>query len=208
MDQTGATVAIQGFGKVGYWAAVALENMGMKVEAISDVSGGIKGFKSIQDLHEYVSENGEIKGYPHGDFISNEELLHLDVDVLIPAALAEAINSKTAEQVKAKIVVEGANSPTSPEADKILSDKGVLLIPDILANSGGVIVSYFEWVQDNQDYYWTADEVRQNLDRMLMKALTEVKELVAATGRSWREAALMIGVGRVAEAHRLRGLYP
>lgn len=92
MDQSGATVAIQGFGKVGYWAAVALENMGMKVEAISDVSGGIKGFKSIQDLHEYVSENGEIKGYPHGDFISNEELLHLDVDVLIPAALAEAIN--------------------------------------------------------------------------------------------------------------------
>ena len=208
IDQVGATVAIQGFGKVGYWAAVALENMGMKIEAISDVSGGIRGFKSIQDLHEYVSENGEIKGYPHGDFISNEELLHLDVDVLIPAALAESINSKTAEQVKAKIVVEGANSPTSPEADKILSDKGVLLIPDILANSGGVIVSYFEWVQDNQDYYWTADEVRQNLDRMLMKALTEVKDLVAATGRSWREAALMIGVGRVAEAHRLRGLYP
>jgi glutamate dehydrogenase (NAD(P)+) len=208
IKQDGATIAIQGFGKVGYWAAVALENMGMKVVAISDVSGGIKNFKSIQDLHEYSLENHSIKDYPHGEFITNEELLHLDVDVLVPAALAEALNSKTAPGVKAKIVVEGANSPTSPEADQILSDKGVLVIPDILANSGGVIVSYFEWVQDNQDYYWSAEEVRENLDRMMMKAVHEVKELVTASKRSWREAALMIGVGRVAEAHRLRGLYP
>jgi glutamate dehydrogenase (NAD(P)+) len=208
INQTGATVAIQGFGKVGYWAAVALENMGMKVVAISDVSGGVYGFKSVQDLHDYVATNGQIKGYPHGDAITNEELLHLEVDVLIPAALAEALNSKTADKVKAKIVVEGANSPTSPEADQILHDKGILVIPDILANSGGVIVSYFEWVQDNQDYYWTSEEVRNNLDRMLMKAVVEVKQLSEASGKTWREAALMLGVGRVAEAHRLRGLYP
>ncbi len=104
--------------------------------------------------------------------------------------------------------MEGANSPTSPEADQILSEKEILVIPDILANSGGVIVSYFEWVQDNQDYYWSAEEVRENLDRMMMKAVHEVKDLVTASKRSWREAALMIGVGRVAEAHRLRGLYP
>ena len=208
IKQEGATIAIQGFGKVGYWAAVALENMGMKVVAISDVSGGIKNFKSLQDLHEFALENGSIKDYPHGEFLTNEELLHLEVDVLVPAALAEALNSKTAAGVKAKIVVEGANSPTSPEADQILSEKEILVIPDILANSGGVIVSYFEWVQDNQDYSWSAEEVRENLDRMMMKAVHEVKDLVTASKRSWREAALMIGVGRVAEAHRLRGLYP
>lgn len=208
IKQEGATIAIQGFGKVGYWAAVALENMGMKVVAISDVSGGIKNFKSVQDLHEYVIKNGTLKDYPHGEFVTNEELLHLEVDVLVPAALAKALTSKTAQEVKAKIVVEGANSPTSPEADQILNDKGVLVIPDILANSGGVIVSYFEWVQDNQDYYWSTKEVRENLDRMMMKAVHEVKELVTITKRTWREAALMIGVGRVAEAHRLRGLYP
>jgi len=165
-----ATVAIQGFGKVGYWAAIALENFGLKVVA--------------------------------------EELLHLDVDVLIPAALADAITEKTATDIKAKIIVEGANAPTTPGGDAIINDKNILVVPDILANSGGVIVSYFEWVQDKQNYFWTAEEVKSNLNDIMMRSFKEVEEMAKNKKVSWREAAHMIGVARVAEAHRLRGLYP
>jgi glutamate dehydrogenase len=190
-----------------------MQQMGAKIIAVSDVSCTLlnENGLDIESLIEFTqkSKNKIITGFPKAqEELDPEAILALDVDILSPCALENVLRVENAKKVKAKIICEGANGPTTPEADKILSDKGVLLIPDILANSGGVIVSYFEWVQDNQDYYWTADEVRQNLDRMLMKALTEVKELVAATGRSWREAALMIGVGRVAEAHRLRGLYP
>ena len=204
----GATVAIQGFGKVGYWTAVAVESMGMKVVAVSDVSGGIKDFGSIADLHAHLLQGGEVSTFTKGDKISNEELLHLDVDVLIPAALADAINHQSAAGVKAKIVIEGANAPTTPDGDRILQDKGVTVIPDILANSGGVIVSYFEWVQDKQNYFWSADQIRENLDSMMMRAFTEVRHVVREKKVSWRDAAMMIGVGRVAEAHKLRGLYP
>jgi glutamate dehydrogenase (NAD(P)+) len=204
----GATVAIQGFGKVGYWSAVALEAMGMKIVAISDVSGGIKDFGSLADLHKHIEVGGSLSNYGIGDLITNAELLSLDVDVLIPAALADSINRENASKVLAKVVVEGANGPTTPEGDRILAEKGVLVIPDILANSGGVIVSYFEWVQDKQNYSWSADEVRENLETMLMRAINEVKDLVASKEVSWRDAAMMLGVGRVAEAHKLRGLYP
>ena len=128
--------------------------------------------------------------------------------VLIPAALSDALTETTANQVRAKIVVEGANGPTTPIGDEILKDKGVLVVPDILANSGGVIVSYFEWVQDKQNYFWSADEVKTNLSAIMMKAFMEVEETAITKGSTWREAALMLGVGRVAEAHKLRGLYP
>jgi glutamate dehydrogenase (NAD(P)+) len=204
----GATVAIQGFGKVGYWAALALESMGMKVVAVSDVSGGVKGFRSIQDLQKHVSTGKTISEFAGGEKITNEELLHLDVDVLVPAALADSINHISAKGIKAKVVVEGANAPTTPEGDAIMREKGITVIPDILANSGGVIVSYFEWVQDKQNYFWSADEVRENLDSMMMRAFSEVRTLVKERKVSWRDAAMMIGVGRVAEAHKLRGLYP
>jgi len=207
IDINGATVAIQGFGKVGYWAAIALENMGMKVVAVSDVNGGVAGFPSVARLWDHFLANKNLD-MPGTEKLTNEELLHLDVDVLIPAALADAITENTANGVKAKIVVEGANGPTTPNGDAILHDKGVLVVPDILANSGGVIVSYFEWVQDKQNYFWSADEVKNNLSEIMMRALKEVEEAAASRKVTWRQSALMLGVGRVAEAHRLRGLYP
>ncbi len=207
IDPVGATVAIQGFGKVGYWAAVALENMGMKVVAVSDVNGAVTGFNNVTELwsHSLAHKNLDAPGT---DRITNAELLHLDVDVLIPAALSDPITAQTASGIRAKIVVEGANAPTTPEGDAILNDKGVLVVPDILANSGGVIVSYFEWVQDKQNYPWNADEVKTNLNSILMKAFHEVEQMATSRKVTWREAAHMLGVARVAEAHKLRGLYP
>ena len=207
IDPVGATVAIQGFGKVGYWAAVALENMGMKIVAVSDVNGAVIGFNNVTELwtHSLAHKNLDAPGT---DRLTNAELLHLDVDVLIPAALSDAITAQTASGIRAKIVVEGANAPTTPEGDAILNDKGVLVVPDILANSGGVIVSYFEWVQDKQNYPWNADEVKTNLNSILMKAFHEVEQMATSRKVTWREAAHMLGVARVAEAHKLRGLYP
>jgi glutamate dehydrogenase (NAD(P)+) len=207
IDPIGATVAIQGFGKVGYWAAVALENMGMKVVAVSDVNGAVIGFKNVTELwsHSLAHKNLDAPGT---DRLTNTELLHLDVDVLIPAALSDAITAQTASGIRAKIVVEGANAPTTPEGDAILNENGVLVVPDILANSGGVIVSYFEWVQDKQNYPWNADEVKTNLNSILMKAFHEVEQMATSRKVTWREAAHMLGVARVAEAHKLRGLYP
>jgi glutamate dehydrogenase (NAD(P)+) len=207
IDPVGATVAIQGFGKVGYWAAVGLEAMGMKVVAVSDVNGAVIGFKNVAELWAHFLAHKNLDA-PGTDRISNAELLHLDVDVLIPAALSDAITAQTASGIKAKIVVEGANAPTTPEGDAILNEKGVLVVPDILANSGGVIVSYFEWVQDKQNYPWDADEVKTNLNSILMKAFHEVEQMASSRKVTWREAAHMLGVARVAEAHKLRGLYP
>jgi len=207
IDPIGATVAIQGFGKVGYWAAVALENLGMKVVAVSDVNGAVIGFKNVTELwsHSLAHKNLDAPGT---DRLTNTELLHLDVDVLIPAALSDAITAQTASGIRAKIVVEGANAPTTPEGDAILNENGVLVVPDILANSGGVIVSYFEWVQDKQNYPWNADEVKTNLNSILMNAFHEVEQMATSRKVTWREAAHMLGVARVAEAHKLRGLYP
>jgi glutamate dehydrogenase (NAD(P)+) len=207
IDPKGATVAVQGFGKVGYWTAIGLENLGLKVAAVSDVDGGVTGFDSVAALWKYFTENKSLN-MPGTDKLTQEELLHLDVDVLIPAALSDAITEKSAPGIKAKIVVEGANAPTTPGGDQILAGNKVLVVPDILANSGGVIVSYFEWVQDKQNYFWTAEEVKSNLNDIMMRAIKEVEGLSAAKKVSWREAAHMIGVGRVAEAHKLRGLYP
>ncbi len=207
INPVGATVAIQGFGKVGYWAAIALENIGLKIVAVSDVNGAVTGFKSVSDLWNHFLKNKNLDA-PGTDRLTNEELLHLEVDVLIPAALSDAITGKTAPGIKAKIVVEGANAPTTPEGDSIMNDKGILVVPDILANSGGVIVSYFEWVQDKQNYFWDAEEVKTNLNSIMMKALYEVEAMAKDRKVTWREAAHMLGVSRVAEAHKLRGLYP
>ncbi len=207
INPVGATVAIQGFGKVGYWAAIALENMGLKIVAVSDVHGAVTGFKSVSDLWNHFLKNKNLDA-PGTDRLTNEELLHLEVDVLIPAALSDAITGKTAPGIKAKIVVEGANAPTTPEGDSIMNDKGILVVPDILANSGGVIVSYFEWVQDKQNYFWDAEEVKTNLNSIMMRALYEVEAMAKDRKVTWREAAHMLGVSRVAEAHKLRGLYP
>lgn len=207
IDPVGATVAIQGFGKVGYWTAIGLENLGLRVVAVSDVNGAVTGFNSVADLWKYFSENGSLN-MPGTDKLTQEELLHLDVDVLIPAALSDAITEKSAPGIKAKIVVEGANAPTTPGGDQVLIDNGILTVPDILANSGGVIVSYFEWVQDKQNYFWSAEEVKSNLNEIMMRSFKEVESTATSKNVSWREAAHMIGVGRVAQAHKLRGLYP
>lgn len=207
IDPAGATVAIQGFGKVGYWTAIGLENLGLKVVAVSDVHGAVTGFKNIKELWSHFTDHGNLE-VPGSDKLTQEELLHLEVDVLIPAALSDAITETTANGIKARIVVEGANAPTTPHGDEILNDKGILTVPDILANSGGVIVSYFEWVQDKQNYFWTADEVKSNLNDIMMRSFKEVEEMATFKKVSWREAAHMIGVGRVAQAHKLRGLYP
>ncbi len=207
INPQGATVAIQGFGKVGYWAAVACEQMGMKVVAVSDVHGGITGFSSIAAVWDHFKANGNIN-VPGSEKLTNDELLHLKVDVLVPAALADSITEKSAGGIQAKIVVEGANAPTTPGGDAILKENNILVVPDILANAGGVIVSYFEWVQDKQNYFWTADEVKQNLNEILMKSVREVEAMSEVKNVTWREAAMMLGVGRVAEAHKLRGLYP
>jgi glutamate dehydrogenase (NAD(P)+) len=207
IDPKGATVAVQGFGKVGYWTAIGLENLGLKVVAVSDVDGGVTGFDSVAALWKYFTENKSLN-MPGTDKLTQEELLHLEVDVLIPAALSDAITEKSAPGIRAKIVVEGANAPTTPGGDQILAGNKVLVVPDILANSGGVIVSYFEWVQDKQNYFWSTEEVKSNLNDIMMRAIKEVEALSAAKRVSWREAAHMIGVGRVAEAHKLRGLYP
>jgi glutamate dehydrogenase (NAD(P)+) len=208
IDLPGATVAIQGFGKVGYWAAIALERMGLKVVAVSDVTGGVTGFKSIADVKAHLDQHGTVVGAPGTDRLSNTELLHLPVDVLVPAALSDSINGATANGIRAKIVVEGANAPTTPQGDQVMNENGILVVPDILANSGGVIVSYFEWVQDKQKYFWSADEVITNLNEIMMVAIKDVSRLSEERQVTWREAANMIGVERVAQAHRLRGLYP
>jgi len=207
LNPKGATVAIQGFGKVGYWSAIGLENLGLKVVAVSDVHGAVTGFDSITELWKFFTENNDLN-MPGTEKLTQEELLHLEVDVLIPAALSDAITEKTAPGIRAKIIVEGANAPTTPAGDHILNEKGILTIPDILANSGGVIVSYFEWVQDKQNYFWSAEEVKLNLNKIMMRSVKEVEEIAANKSVSWREAAHMIGVGRVAQAHKLRGLYP
>ena len=207
----GARVAVQGFGKVGGLAAQFLHDAGATVVAVSDVKGGVydpAGLDPAALLRAMRQGADTVVGTPGTDEITNAELLELEVDVLVPAALEGVIHEGNADRVKARYVVEGANGPTTPRGDAILEDRGVVVVPDILANSGGVAVSYFEWVQDLQAYFWSEDEVNDRLRALMDRAYGEVATLAAERGVSMRTAAQMIGVGRVAEAHRTRGLYP
>jgi glutamate dehydrogenase (NAD(P)+) len=211
VDPRGATVAVQGFGKVGGLAAQFLHDAGCTVVAVSDLGGGVydaSGLDTAGLLRHVRSGAPSVIGYPGTDTITNEELFELDVDVLVPAALEGVLHEDNADRVRARFVVEGANGPTTPDADQILADNGVLVVPDVLANSGGVAVSYFEWVQDLQAYFWSEDEVNNRLKKLMERAYGEVSALAAERKVSMRTAAQMIGVGRVAEAHRTRGLYP
>ncbi len=211
VDHRGATVAVQGFGKVGGLAAQYLHDAGCNVVAVSDVGGGVynrAGLNPVALLRHVRAGAQSVVGYPGTDTISNEELLELDVDVLVPAALEGVIHEDNADRVRARFVVEGANGPTTPDGDAILEDRGVVVVPDVLANSGGVAVSYFEWVQDLQAYFWSEDEVNDRLWALMDRAYSEVSALAAERDVSLRTAAQMIGVGRVAEAHRTRGLHP
>jgi len=211
VDHRGATVAVQGFGKVGGLAAQYLHDAGCNVVAVSDVRGGAhnpKGLNPAALLRSLGAGAESVVGAAGTDTITNEELVELDVDVLVPAALEGVIHEGNADRVRARFVVEGANGPTTPDGDAVLEDKGVVVVPDILANAGGVAVSYFEWVQDLQAYFWSEDEVNDRLKVLMERAYADVSALARERGTSLRTAAQMIGVGRVAEAHRTRGLYP
>jgi glutamate dehydrogenase (NAD(P)+) len=211
VDPRGVTIAVQGFGKVGALAAQYLHDAGCRVVAVSDVKGGVynpQGLDPAGLVREVRTGAGTVVGYPGTDTITNTELLELDVDVLVPAALEGVITAENAPKVRARFIVEGANGPVTTDADQILEDRDVVVVPDILANGGGVAVSYFEWVQDMQAYFWTEDEVNERLAALMARAYDEVSFLAAERKVSLRMAAQMIGVGRVAEAHRTRGLYP
>jgi glutamate dehydrogenase (NAD(P)+) len=205
-----ARIAIQGYGKVGRPAVRLLEELGCHVIAVSDVNGGVHNPKglSFTGLEAFARENGTVVGYEGGDRISNEELLELECDVLVPAALESQITGHNAPRVRAGIVVEAANGPTTPDADEILHDRDVLVVPDILANSGGVTVSYFEWVQDLQAYFWDEDEVNRKLRSIMESAYVDVLGITEERKVPMRIAATILGVSRVAEAHQTRGLFP
>jgi len=210
MSPSDCTVAVQGFGNVGSTAAKLLREQGCTVIAVSDITGGYynQNGLDIEAMQAYAKSNGgTLDGYAKADKISNEELLTLDCDILVPAAKEDQINAEIAENLGAKIMVEGANGPTMPEADDILNEKDVLVIPDILANAGGVTVSYFEWVQDRQGYFWTKEDVETRLEQMMKTAFERVYETSKEHDVSLRIAAYVMGVGKVAEALRLRGIY-
>ncbi|PKM99418.1 MAG: glutamate dehydrogenase [Elusimicrobia bacterium HGW-Elusimicrobia-2] len=204
------TVAVQGFGNVGGAFSKLVAELGCRVIAVSDVSGGIYNSKGldIPAVEKYVSENGVLKGYKGADAVSNEELLELKCDILVPAALEGQITSDNAAKIKASYIIEGANGPTTPKADEILESMNVVVIPDILANSGGVTVSYFEWVQDLQSNFWKYEQINNKLLEIMSEAFDAVWDIMQKTKCSMRLAAYKIAVGRVAKAVRLRGIYP
>ena len=205
-----AKVAVQGYGNVGYNAASIMHSIGCKIVAVSDSSGGIYCPDGINPsaVSAHKKKTGSVINYKNCTNITNEELLQTKCDILIPAALQNQITKDNADKIRAKIVAEGANGPTTPEADKALYEKGTCLIPDILANSGGVTVSYFEWVQNLTREHWTLEEVNEKLENKITKAFYDVQKLSRKEESDMRTAALMLGVGRVAQAIRTLGLWP
>jgi glutamate dehydrogenase (NAD(P)+) len=206
----GARVVVQGFGNVGSVAARLLWREGCLIVGISDARGGIFNPHGIdiRQLNEHLKETGTVVGFPGTEPVSNAALLELPCDVLVPAAVGGQLTVENADRVRARIVAEGANGPTTPEADEIFADRGVLVIPDILANAGGVVVSYFEWVQGLQYYFWRESEINTRLQELITRAYNQVSALAKRESVNLRTAALILGVRRVAEAFQLRGLYP
>ncbi len=214
MNLSDTTVAVQGYGNVGSHAATILDQMGCKVVAVSDVSGGLYNPRGldIASINRHITAHPRrlLEGYkaPGVEKITNDELLVSDVDVLIPAALEHQIRADNAPYVQAKIIVEGANGPTTREADEILNDRGITVVPDILSNAGGVVVSYFEWVQDLQCFFWEEEEVNRNLKRIMVRSFKEVWDFSREQGGSLRLGAYMLAVDRVAGAVQVRGIFP
>jgi glutamate dehydrogenase (NAD(P)+) len=210
MKLAGSTVAIQGFGNAGGTLASLLHAEGAKIVAASDSGGGVHNPKGLDPaaLHAHKKKGQSLKTFKPGTAITNEKLLELDVDILAPSALENQITADNAGRVKAKIVAEAANGPTTPTADDALFSRGITVIPDILANAGGVTVSYFEWVQDFSSYFWDEDEVDKRLERSMVKAYRAVAETAARGRMSLRDGAYVVAVGRVAEATRVRGIFP
>jgi glutamate dehydrogenase (NAD(P)+) len=206
----GASVAVQGYGNAGAIAARLLHDDGAKIVAVSDSRGGVYSSRGLDPLrlNEHKKETGSLVGFKGAERITNEELLETKCDVLVPAALENQITQKNANRVRARIVAEAANGPTTPAADRILHDKGVFLIPDILCNAGGVTVSYFEWSQDLQGFFWDELEVNKQLERFMVRAFREVHEVAKQQRSDLRLAAYVLAIGRVAKATRVRGLFP
>lgn len=206
----GTRVAIQGYGKVGRPSVSLLNEIGCTVVAVSDVKGGIYNAKGLDPaaLEAHAVEAGTVMGFKDSDALTNDEVLTVDCDVLVPAALEGQLTEDNADRVQASIIVEGANGPTTPEADAIFSDRGLLVVPDILANSGGVTVSYFEWVQGLSAFFWNEEKVNEELRLVMQRAYADVRAVGEQWGVNLRTAATILGVSRVSEAHKTRGLYP
>ena len=208
MDLEGASVVIQGFGNVGSFAGRFLNEMGSKIIAVSDVNGGLYDPEGldITSLIDYNNKNGTIKGFSQGDLVSNEDILNIECDFLIPAALGGVIHKMNVEKLNCRVIIEAANGPVTPPADDILFKKGVYVIPDILTNAGGVTVSYFEWVQNLQQFQWTEEEVNDKLENKMVAAFNEVSSMMKSKKTSMRMAAFAVAIDRVAKSFELRGV--
>jgi glutamate dehydrogenase (NAD(P)+) len=209
IDIKGATVAVQGFGNVGSVSADLLSKIGAKIVAVTDWKGGVYNEKGldIAKMLDFVRQHKTIDGFPGGTPLENEQLFGLDVDVLVPAALENQITAENAPSIKAKIVAEGANGPTTPEAHHQLHERGIFVIPDILANAGGVTTSYFEWVQDRHGYFWTENEVNSRLEDKMVEAFKDVLQTSLKYKTDLRTAAYVVAINRVATVTRMRGMY-
>ena len=207
IDLKQATVAVQGYGNAGYFVASKMNNLGAKVVAVSDSKGGIYSVEGLnpEEVLSHKKKTGSVVGFSNTETITNEELLELEVDILCPAAIENQITGQNAANIKAKIVAEAANGPTTVDADRILYDNGVFVIPDFLCNAGGVAGSYFEWVQNNYGYYWSAEEFNTKLDTLMTDAFNQVLDIHLKNKVNMRVAAYMVSVQRVAEAMKLRG---
>jgi len=209
IDLEGATVAVQGFGNVGSVSARLLAEQGCKVVAVSDVSGALRnpdGF-DVEALAAWVQENGRVAGFPGATEIPREAVLEVECDILVPAALESVIHEGNAERIRARIIAEGANGPITPDADRILTERGVFIVPDILCNAGGVTVSYFEWVQDRIGYFWEEDEINRRLEVILVRSFNDVVQVAEEHGVSMRIAAFMLAIQRVLDVATMRGIY-
>jgi glutamate dehydrogenase (NAD(P)+) len=209
LDIKGATVAVQGFGNVGSVSADLLVQIGAKIVAVTDWKGGVYNAAGldIARMLDYARQHKTIDGFPGGEPLENEQLFPLDVDVLVPAAMENQITMENAPAIKAKIVAEGANGPTTPDAHRLLHERGVFVIPDILANAGGVTTSYFEWVQDRHGYFWGEDEVNKRLEAKMVEAFRDVLDTSIRYKTDLRTAAYIVAINRVATVTRMRGMY-
>ncbi|HYK84430.1 MAG TPA: Glu/Leu/Phe/Val dehydrogenase, partial [Ktedonobacteraceae bacterium] len=210
MKPEDCSVVVQGFGNVGSISARLLHELGCKVVGLSDISGAVYNPNGI-DVHNalhYSKEHGTLKGLPNTEAITNAELLVLPCDVLVPAALENQLTGRNASQVRARLIIEAANGPTTPDADHIFNDRGITVVPDILANAGGVTVSYFEWVQDLQRFFWAEHEINDRLETIMSRAYRAVREKALQQDSNLRMGAYLLAVARVAEATEIRGVYP
>lgn len=210
MPLAGARVVVQGYGNVGSVASYLMHDQGCSIVAVSDSGGGISNPRGLDPraVLKFKEDRGTVVGFPGADRVTNEELLELPCEILVPSALEGQITAENAPRVKAKLIVEGANGPLTPDADEVFGDRTVMVVPDVLANAGGVIVSYFEWVQGLQQFFWTEEEVNQNMERILVRSFGQVLRTGEEKRVSMRTAALVRAIDRVAEALMTRGIYP